>query len=178
MSIFLISCGEEYSYIIGYTTVFPQNDVDPPCDIVEVLYNTEKILSQPQLATRFGQSIDVKKILTFNLYLYPSWRALQTNIDDPIRANGKYFINLNSVHVRLLGSSIFDSALLHEIFAHRVPYYLFGFANADHVIEWEQFELEMTTQVHVGVSHCDGKLAIKKENQNIFIKIFNKFFRR
>ena len=101
--------------------------------------------------------------------------SLQRSEHDLLRANGAYYPNLNSVHIRQIGTSMYDTALLHEILVHRVPYYLFNDSNPNHSDEWGQFEQEMTAEVHTKVPRCDEKY--KKENQNIFIKIFNKFFR-
>ena len=54
ITIMLIACGEE-SFIIGFTTIKPQNDVVPFCDIVEILFATEILLSNSELETRFGK---------------------------------------------------------------------------------------------------------------------------
>lgn len=109
--LFLFAC-ENPDFWVGPTPIFLETGAQEqiPCDFVSVLKETNK-----EIQKRHNEIIAIK-IMEIPIRLYPDYSTPKSKLKRNVYLNG--LKEGGDIHVRLLGSSILDTALLHEQINH------------------------------------------------------------
>ncbi len=110
-----------------------------PCDVHEVLHATQDLITRVTTATV------ATAVMQTPIHLLPWWELPRSRHNPTRRLEGLY--EGGHIYVRLLGESLLDSALMHELVAHRLHEVLIGSPNAGHAEEWAQMEVNFEKAV-------------------------------
>ena len=145
ITLFIASCGlGQVDFWVGPTPVELTEGAKEqvPCDFVESLREIQKFISE-----RFGENI-ANDIMSKKIVLYPDYATPPSRVNPNLYLNG-ITEDGKEIHIRLLGPSILQTALIHEMVAHLVCHKVYDDVNVNHDnAECMKLEGEATLQVY------------------------------